>query len=499
MFFPLKTLQKIESMINYLSKEGDDMKKLKILNLVMTGILLLISGICLSILLPLKILPLKYLIPSIIIYILLLILMLYITLKKESSKIKQILILILSIIMITLLGMIFYYLNNTIKFMDSIKAKEYQIEEYYVLVRKDSSYQTLSDIQDQTLATYQNQLKDYTNSLNNLKEEITIHEKEYSNYVDASKALLNKEVESLFISSSYKMMSDEEIANFKDEVRILKKEQVKVPSESTISNKKDITKDSFNIYISGIDIAGDISLVSRSDVNMIMTVKPTSHQILLTSIPRDYYVQLHETTGYKDKLTHSGIYGINMTVDTIEDLLDVEIDYYVRVNFTTLINLVDEIGGIDVYSDASFKAWTNPNCNFEVGVMHLDGKCALAFARERYAYEGGDRHRIQNQQDVVKAILNKTLNSKTLITKYNTILETFGNSFQTNFPTENIYKLINLQLETMPTWEINQIRLDGYDSSNYTYSYPGQRLYVMEPNSKTIENANQKIRELMNS
>ncbi|MCI6265978.1 MAG: LCP family protein [Erysipelotrichaceae bacterium] len=474
------------------------MKKLKILNLFITGILIILSTILFSILFFLKIIPLKYFIILSIIYLLFLIFISYITIRKQVTKIKRILIIFLSMIIIFFLGFAFYYLNHTIKFMTSIKSKEYQIEEYYVLVRKSSTYQTLSDINNQTIATYQNQVKDYTTNLEKITNEIAIKEKEYPNHIEASQALLNHEIESLFISSSYKAISDEEIENFKDNVRILSKEQVKISSESITSNKKDITQESINIYISGIDISGDISLVSRSDVNMMMTLNPKTHQILLTSIPRDYYVQLHGTTSYKDKLTHSGIYGINMTVMTVEDLLDIKIDYYVRLNFTTLTNLVDEIDGIDIYSDKSFRAWTNSKCTFEKGLMHLDGQCALAFARERYAYEEGDRHRIQNQQDVVKAILNKTLTSKVLIMNYKNILETLSNSFQTNLPTEDIYKLINLQLETMPTWKTEQIRLDGYDASNYTYTYPTQHLYVMEPNQKTIEDAKQKIKDVMN-
>lgn len=472
------------------------MKKITIINLLTTGILLLLSGILLSIIIPLKVIPLKYLSPLLIIYILLLIIISYITIRKRCSKKKKILITLLSMILILLLGISFYYLNHTLNCINNIQDKEYQLEEYYILVLKDSNYQTITDIENTSLATYQNQVKDYTTNLEKITNEIAIKEKEYPNHIEASQALLNHEIESLFISSSYKAISDEEIENFKDNVRVLFKEQVKIVTNST-TIKKDITKDSFNIYISGIDIAGDISLVSRSDVNMIATVNPTTHQILLTSIPRDYYVQLHGTTGYRDKLTHSGIYGIDMTINTVEDLLDVDIDYYVRVNFTTLTNLVDAIGEIDVYSDTAFKAWTNPNCTYQVGMMHLDGKCALAFARERYAYQEGDRHRIKNQQDVVKAIITKSLSSKTLITKYSSILETFSNSFQTNIPSDKIYQLINIQLDMMPNWTINQISLNGFDSSNYTYSYTGQKLYVMEPDQNTIIEANRKIKNIM--
>ena len=294
------------------------------------------------------------------------------------------------------------------------------------------------------------------------------------------------------MSASYKDIISEMIENFDNSIKIIY--TIELKSESDIeTTDKNVTKEPFSIYISGIDIYGDISSVSRSDVNMIATVNPVTHTILLTSIPRDYYVQLHGTTGSKDKLTHAGLYGINMSIETIEDLLDEEIDYYVRVNFTTLINLVDAIGGIDIYSDTAFRAWTDHSCYFKVGDMHLDGKCALAYARERHAYEGGDRHRVQNQQDVISAILTKALSSRTLITKYTNILESMGNSFQTNIPSEKIYELINEQLDTMPNWTFDKYSLNGYDDLNVTYTFGSQLLYVMRPDESTIIEARNKM------
>lgn len=348
------------------------------------------------------------------------------------------------------------------------------------------------------MGIYNSSISKYNDSLNTTIENTNIKLKEYNNYYDAGLSLLNKEVESIYISSVYKEILDGELSNFNDKTMILKKDLQKVEKERT-SEKIDINNDSFNIYISGIDTYGNISSVSRSDVNMIMTVNPKTHKILLTSIPRDYYVKLPVSTGYKDKLTHAGIYGIDMSISTLEELLDIKIDYYIRVNFTTLVNIVDAIDGIDVYSDTNFKAYTNKKCSYITGTNHLDGKCALAYARERYAYKEGDRHRVKNQQDVVKAIMNKGLSSKSFITKYTEILKEFQNYFEISIPQEVIYELINKQLDKMPSWEIEQISLDGYDSYNYTYSYPGGKLYVMEPNTETITKAKQKINTIYNN
>ena len=305
------------------------MKKLKIINLLTTGILFFLTSLFLSILIPLNIIPTKYLTIIALPYGIILGIITIITLRKKNLKKLRILTILISLFISLLLATGLYYLNSTLKFMNQIQSKDYQLEEYYILVLKDSSYQTIFDIENQTIATYSNNIANYQSSFEKLTEQLSITNQQYSNYLDACNALLKKETESIYISSSYKEMAEEEITDFKENTRILSKEQIKIQT-TTIKTNQDITSKPFNIYISGIDIAGDISLVSRSDVNMLITVNPKTHQILLTSIPRDYYVRLHGTTGYKDKLTHSGIYGIDMTLKTVEDLLDTDIDYYVR-------------------------------------------------------------------------------------------------------------------------------------------------------------------------
>ena len=230
---------------------------------------------------------------------------------------------------------------------------------------------------------------------------------------------------------------------------------------------------------------------------MIMTVNPNTGKMLLTSIPRDYYVQLHGTTGRKDKLTHSGTYGINMTTQTVEDLLGIDINYYIRVNFTTLIKLVDKLGGIDVYSDKGFTPWTNTAIYIPKGNVHMNGEMALAFARERHAYTEGDRHRVQNQQDVLEAVFKKLTKTSTLVSSYTGILDTLDGSFETNMSKDTITSLAKFQINKMPSWNIEKISVNGSDSSNYTYSYPGQKLYVMEPDMQTVTEASNKIKDVL--
>lgn len=482
-------------------KDGVKMKKKKkvvnVISKIIYGILLLLSVFAIVIVLDLKILPFKYVLIGALVY-LPIVLLFGVFLLKKNIKIKvKIVINIFCLILSAFFGFGLYYLNNTLHFMNKIQADEYQTDEYYVLVLDDSSYKSLNDLNGKTLGFYKGGSDNYQKALNEINDKANLTNKEYSSYIEAGNALINKKVESILISSAYKSILEDFITDFETKTRIVDTVSLKLKNEVEVDNI-DVSKDSFNIYISGIDIYGGISLVSRSDVNMVVTVNPTTNKVLLTSIPRDYYVRLHGTTGYKDKLTHAGIYGINMSVTTLEDLLDIDINYYIRVNFTTLISMVDAIGGITVNSDTAFTAYTNKNCSYKVGINNLDGACALAYSRERHAYKEGDRHRVQNQQDVLKAIITKSLSSKTLITKYTKILESLGNSFETNMPSDKIYSLVNKQLDSMPSWNINTISLNGSDSSNYTYSYSASKLYVMEPDVNTINTAKANIASIIN-
>ena len=473
-----------------MSKKNNKKKCVTIISVIIFIILLLMTIGLFGIVISLGILPLKYLISMLIVFLLIYFAMGRVVFNKKLKIWVKVFTDIIFVLLIVICIFVYYYLNSTLHFMDKIKAGKYQIENYHVIVNNKSNITDLNDID--ILGIYDTTEKKYNEALKKLSSEIEYDKSKYNNYIDLGNALISQEVDAILMSASYKDIVSEMIENFDSNIKII--HTIEMQSESSIdASKLNVLKDPFNIYISGIDIYGDINMVSRSDVNMVMTVNPKSHKILLTSIPRDYYVQLHGTTGSKDKLTHAGLYGIDMSIETIEDILDEKIDYYVRVNFTTLISLVDAIGGIDIYSDTEFRAYTNRSCYYKVGTIHLGGDCALAYARERMAYIDGDRHRVKNQQDVISAIIKKALSSRTLITKYTNILESMGNSFQTNMPTQNIYDLINKQLDSMPNWNFDTYSLNGFDSENGTYTFGDQQLYVMEPDVSTIEMARDKI------
>ncbi len=383
--------------------------------------------------------------------------------------------------------------------MDAIKATDYQIEEYYVIVKSDSSYNSLSDLTEHSLGLYKDSSDNYQKALAEVTKQTPVTTTTYPDFIDASTALMENQTASVLIKGSLLEAAEDIIPDFKkSSIRIIYTIEIKIPLDQIVVNNIDISTEPFNIYISGIDTYGEIAKVSRSDVNMIVTVNPKTHQILLTSIPRDYYVLLHGTEGPYDKLTHAGIYGIDMSIQTLEDLFGINIDYYIRINFSSAIELIDAVGGVEVNPDATFTARSNSSCSFTAGVTaHVGGECGLAYARERYAYSTGDRHRVQNQQEVLSAIITKITSSKTLISKYTDILASIGTSLQTNIPSSQIYKLVNLQLDTMPSWKIDRISVDGYGTYDITYSMGARELYVMVPDEETIEDAKNKMNQVL--
>ncbi|MCI9281158.1 MAG: LCP family protein, partial [Bacilli bacterium] len=356
---------------------------------------------------------------------------------------------------------------------------------------------TIKDLEDKSIAYIKNEseenVKEYLKKKINYKEILV---EEFSILPDM---LTNKEVEGIVLEESYLNLIKEEIPEFENKIKVIENFEIKVKTHIEDNNIA-VNDSPFILYISGIDRYGSVSSVrGRSDVNQIVVVNPKTKKILLLNTPRDYYVQLHNTSGLKDKLTHAGIYGIEKSITTLEDLYNIDINYYLKVNFDSLIKVVNAIDGIDIYSDKSFRAYTNKKVYIKKGWNHLNGEEALAYARERYAYVSGDNHRGENQQQVITAIIDKISSSKVLISKYNNILTSLNGSFETDMPIDLITMFIKSQLNDMAKWEIESIAVTGYNSSNYTYSMGTKyKLYVMEPNWNSVNSAKDKIKEVLN-
>lgn len=417
--------------------------------------------------------------------------------RKHKKLTKNIVCTILAIIIMAGYAFAFKYLHATMSFIGTMSEEVEQTEDYYIVTLNNGKLNELNDINGKNLHVFST-ADDYDDVKADISSKVNVYFKEDTSLQTLAEDILSwKSYVALVSASQYEMIKDD-ISDFPDKTKIIytTTHKIKNADTSEINDENSdlsIQNGTFNVYISGIDTSGKISNVSRSDANILATVNTKTKTVLLTSIPRDYYVTLHSKQA-KDKLTHSGIYGVKETVTTIEDLFDTDINYYVRVNFTTLIKLVDTLGGVDVNSDYAFTA---QGYSFVKGTNHLNGQKALAFSRERHSFAEGDRQRVKNQQHVMEAIMKKVLNSTTILTKYTSILNSLSGSFQTNIEQSDISKLVKGQLNDMSGWNFQSTSVDGTGASQTTYSAGSQKLYVMIPNVSTVEAAKAKINSVL--
>lgn len=451
---------------------------------IISGIFLILSIIFLILLVTLKILPLKYILPIIGIF-LVINLVIFLLLKFTNSKIIK----FISILGCLGLGYGVYSLFNTSDILSNMTI-DYKTNNYSVIVNKSSDYQELKDLTNKSIG-YLIDDKDVLDKL-----DIEYEAKDYDDVNKMIDDLFAEEIDGVILDQSYiDMLSEDDstIPDFKDKIRVIYEFKV---NTKVIDISKDVntTKETFIIYLSGIDTYGQVASVSRTDANMLIVVNPKTKQILMLSIPRDYYVDLYGKNS-KDKLTHSGIYGIDTTVKSVENLLDIDINYYYKINFTSLINIVDSLDGVDVYSKYTFTS--KDGYNYQKGYNHVNGKQALSFARERKSFAAGDRVRNMNQQALVEALFRKCT-STSVITKYNKLLNSLKSSFITNMPYDRLTALVRKQLDDNSKWNISSYGLDGSNAREYTYSYKSTKLYVMIPDENTINKAKELINDVAN-
>ncbi len=460
---------------------------------IITIILLLVSIISIFLAIHSSMLPTLYIIALSIFYLISIILI-YFLLTKNNKIFTILSIILTSIIIIISIGVSFVFLKAD-NILNKITDVDKEINNYSVIVLKDSEYEELNDINNKEIGILEEFDSNYKKALNVLQNKVNITKKEYSNALDLANNLLSENIEVILLNENYISILDEGLTDFENKTKVLYTIEITTDKKTETFKKINMDEDSFNIYISGIDTYGSINTVSRSDVNIIATINPNTSKILLTSIPRDMYVPLYGKSGLNDKLTHAGVYGIDTSIKTLENFLDTDIDYYVRINFNSLISLVDYIGGIDVYSDYEFKAG---NRIYKKGLnTNLTGEEALAFSRNRYAFSDGDRQRGRNQEKVIEAIINKVTESRDINTYLN-LVSTLENSFQTNMSKDNIQEIINKQIENNYKWNITSIDVNGYDHMDYTYSYPWQKLYVMQVDTDSLNKAKIEINNALN-
>lgn len=400
-------------------------------------------------------------------------------------------------------GILFYYFSIMKQTLNQVTTPEEVKSVFSVYVLKEDPAQTLADTAGYRYGISANasDQDESEQALHSLKEQLGISPEllEYEDLFALVDGLKKQECRAIVLNEAY-LISIAEAQGYEwveDGLRKITSIEVKQTGQTEEEpSAPEQLPETFLIYISGIDTFGGVGTRSRSDVNILAVVNTSTKQILLLSTPRDYYVDFSATKGQKDKLTHAGIYGVESSVDALERLYDVDINYYLRINFTGFIEIIDALGGVDVYSEYDF---TVENIReYHKGYNHLTGLEALAFARERYSFPNGDYQRAKNQMEVIRAVIDKCA-SPAILQQFRTVMNAIAGSFETNMPENQITSLITRQLTENSQWETSMYTATGANAYRPTYSMPGRDLYVILPDPNSVQEAKQKIAQIVSS
>lgn len=407
---------------------------------------------------------------------------------------------VLSLLFDILMGTGIYYINVSTKALKNITTTKTEVSIVDVYVRSDDAAQSIEDTNGYTFGILTELDRDNTDSTikkinKDLGYEITTNE--YSGYVDMVNALENGEIDAFILNTAYidiiKDMPDYE--NIDDRIRSVAEYKIKHKTEVAKTEEDTGDKHVFTVYISGIDSREGLIAKSRSDSNILLTVNTETKQILMVNTPRDYYVPLSISGGARDKLTHAGIYGVDVSMATLSMLYNINVDYYFRVNFSGFEQIVDALGGINVYSDVAFTT-LHGNYYIQAGDNYLNGAEALGFARERYALAGGDNDRGQNQMKVIKAIIAK-MTSTDFLMNYTGVLDSLQGSFETSIPMDLISSIVRDQLSNGGDWNVVNYAVTGTGDTQIPWSM-GTGAYVMWPNEDTVATATSLMQQVEN-
>ncbi len=449
--------------------------------------------------------PIKYMIPLVIAAVLLLVYQVLSQMTDSSYVFGRILAVLFCAIFLVGAN----YVRESMAALQNVGGATTKVDVISYYVMKEDTAQTLADAKDYSFGILRSQDRENTDkALSEAAGKVgkTLSTVEYDDPMTLVDALYAKEVQAIVLNKSFVDTVNEQYQTFKTDTRELETSQIESEVEPIADT--DVTTKPFNVYISGIDVYGKIDQTSRSDVNIIATVNPVTKKVLLTSTPRDYYVPLYSkggksySGGIPDKLTHAGIYGVDCSLNTLEKLYDIEIDYYVRVNFTSLKKIVDLLGGVEVYSDYDFISDWGPHgagthYKFKKGYNKVNGKKALAFCRERHHFANGDYQRGRDHQHMIEAILNKVMSSSVL-PNFSSLLKESKSMFQTSMSKDKIVSLCNMQLNDMAKWKISYANAEGTGAKKTTFSIRSTALYVCEPNENSVRKITKRINKVMN-
>lgn len=408
--------------------------------------------------------------------------------KRKTGKYNKIILskltsLFLSVLLIV--ASVFVIRGNS--FFNTIGNALEQTRVFNVYVLKDSKAEELSDLKGATFGTeYKTDSKNMALATSDIEEELnqSIDIKKLDSYMDMADKLYDKEVDCIVADQAYMSLLEANHEHFEAQTKVVYR--IELTEElKTVTTSTHVTENPFIVYVTGIDTYGKVSTVSRTDVNLLVCVNPKEKQILMVSIPRDTEVTL-ASSGKMDKLTHSAMYGINETIETIEGFLDLKVNYYAKTNFSGMIDIIDALGGVTIDSPHEFTT-LHGNYHIEKGINEMDGDKALCFVRERYALPEQDFDRGKNQQLLLKAMLKKVMSSK-IITNYNSILTALEGCFETNMSSNEIKSLINMQINDMSDWEMFNAQVTGEGHrTDKTYSMKGQSIYTTIPDDDVVD------------
>lgn len=405
---------------------------------------------------------------------------------------------VLAVIMIAILAFGGFYINKTRSAISNISGETTEVTQMAVYVKNDDAADSVEATAGYTYGILSSLDRENTDgAVAHLNSEFSteVQTKEYAGLTELADGILNGEVNAMLLNSGY-LSVYEDMDGYTDFSTKIK-EVGTVDVESTIQSAEESTPIEpittanggkvYTIYLSGIDTRGEMTAKSRSDVNIIATVNTDTHEILLVSTPRDYFVPLSISGGAPDKLTHAGIYGIDVCMDTLGMLYDIDINYYFRINFGGFVKVIDALGGITVNSDYDFDSKNILGYHFNKGENYVNGEQALIFARERYAFQEGDRQRGKNQMEVIRGVVKKAL-SPEILTSYSSILSSLDGCFGTNITYEEIAQILQQQLTNGGDWTIVSYSVNGTGATEKPYSM-SQKAYVMVPDYNTVDKA----------
>lgn len=419
---------------------------------------------------------------------------LLLTLFKKGKHLVTVLLVLFSIVV----GVSLFAFKSLVDVADNInKTASYSEIEMKVVVPANSSISDVSELTNVQAPTSADE-SNINSLIANIKSEkgVELTVDPVDSYQSAYENLINGSSQAMVLNSSYSSLLELSYNDYESNLKTIYTYKIKKAIEDTA---KTTDKNVFNIYISGIDTSGAVSTVSRSDVNLILTVNMNTHKILMTTTPRDSYVRIPDGGADQyDKLTHAGIYGIETSVKTLENLYDIPINYYARLNFTSFVKLINALGGVTVYNDQAFTS-LHGNYNFGVGNINLtSGEEALGFVRERYSLEHGDYDRGNNQLKVIQAIVEK-LTSFQSVSNYSDVISTLQDSIQTNMPLNTMMSLVNEQLDSGKTFIFSSQEVTGTGSTGQLTSYamPNASLYMIQLDDASVAKASQAIKNVM--